>query len=95
MIPPIKIAKTSQCITWFFYGGSMKKVKLYTINNCPYCDAAKSLLKSKNFDVTEFNLTGDEEGKIALLKKTAHRTFPQIFIDDVFIGGYTELKAYL
>ncbi len=73
----------------------MKKVKLYTINNCPYCDAAKALLKSKNFDVTEFNLTGDEEGKMNLLKKTAHRTFPQIFIDDVFIGGYTELKAHV
>lgn len=73
----------------------MKKVELYSIDNCPYCDAAKSLLSSHNFNVIEYNLTNNENAKFELVKKTAHRTFPQIFIDGVFIGGYTDLKSHL
>lgn len=73
----------------------MKNIVVYTINNCGYCTAAKSLLKEKSLPFQEINITNDQDARIALVMKTHHRTMPQIFIDDVFIGGYTELKAHL
>lgn len=71
------------------------KAKVYSINNCGYCDAAKSLLKNKNIEFEEVNLTGDDDGKFELVKKTGQRTFPQIFLDGNFVGGYTDLKSFL
>jgi glutaredoxin 3 len=73
----------------------MAKVLIYTMNGCGYCDAAKALLKSKGLSYTEENISDDDDKKFELIKKTNHRTLPQIFIDDEFIGGYTDLKAYL
>ena len=73
----------------------MKNISVYTINHCGYCDAAKSLLKSRNLAFKEFNLSDDEEARRDLVIKTGHRTMPQIFIDDQFIGGYRELKEFL
>lgn len=72
----------------------MKNILIYTIDSCGFCQAAKALLKSKGLNFTEENLTNDEQKKIELIKKTNHRTMPQIFIDDKFIGGYTDLKEY-
>ncbi len=73
----------------------MKNILVYSINNCGYCEAAKTLLKNKSLDFKEINLSSDPEARINLVAKTGHRTMPQIFIDDSFIGGYTELKEFL
>lgn len=73
----------------------MKKIEVYTMDNCSYCDAAKNLLKSKSLEFKEINITNDDEKRFELVKKTNQRTMPQIFIDDQFIGGYTELKSHL
>lgn len=76
-------------------GYIMKNIEVYTINNCGYCDAAKSLLTSLNLAFKEFNISHDDNMRMELVKKTNHRTMPQIFIDGEFIGGYTELKEHL
>jgi glutaredoxin 3 len=73
----------------------MKNVIIYSINHCGYCEAAKDLLRRNNLPFTETNVTGNDEAIMELMRKTSHRTFPQIFIDDQFIGGYVELKAWL
>lgn len=70
------------------------KIEIYSINNCGYCEAARALLKSKGLDFLEINITDDFDKRQALVEKTNHRTMPQIFIDDKFIGGYTELKEF-
>lgn len=70
------------------------KIEIYSINNCGYCEAAKALLKSKGLDFLEINITDDFDKRQTLVEKTNHRTMPQIFIDDKFIGGYTELKEF-
>jgi glutaredoxin len=71
------------------------KAMVYTIDRCPYCDAAKELLTNKLISFEEINISNDDEQKIALITKTGHRTMPQIFIDDNFIGGYNELALFL
>lgn len=73
----------------------MKAIIVYTIDNCSYCEAAKALLIKKNLSFQEKNITNDDTERKALIERTGHRTMPQIFIDDEFVGGYTELKIFL
>ena len=73
----------------------MKNIKIYTTNTCGYCNAAKTLLEEHGLDYTEVDLSQDHTAKLELMNKTGQRTVPQIFIDDKFIGGYTELKDLL
>ena len=69
------------------------KVKLYTSNFCGYCNAAKSLLKARGIDFEEIDLSGDHLGREQLAAKCGGRTsVPQIFINDVPIGGFTDLR---
>lgn len=69
------------------------KVVIYSKTPCPYCEAAKNYFKSHGIPFTEHNLTGKHDEMMELKKKTGHMTFPQIFINDEFIGGYDDLMA--
>ncbi len=66
------------------------QIEIYTTSYCPFCDAAKQLLKSRGLDFTEINVD-DPKKKEALKNKTGWRTVPQIFIEGKLIGGYQEL----
>jgi len=70
------------------------KVEIYTWSTCPFCIRAKSLLKRKEVDFIEYSVDGDEEAR----EKMAHRgdgrrSVPQIFINDVHIGGCDDIYA--
>jgi len=63
--------------------------------NCPYCDQAKALLKSKNIAFEERKI-GDGYTKEDLLESVpTAKSVPQIFLDGKLIGGFTELKRYI
>lgn len=69
-------------------------VIVYTTTICPYCVRAKQLLLRKNIAYQEIDLSQeDAEVRTALMAKTKHRTVPQIFINDQFIGGFDQLYA--
>jgi glutaredoxin 3 len=70
----------------------MPQVKVYTTNSCPYCHAAKRLLKDKGVDFEEINVENDEAKRGWLKTTTGQRTVPQIFIKDQSIGGFAELR---
>ena len=70
------------------------EVKVYSTTVCPYCVRAKQLLERKCVAYTEINLDKeDPEVRIELTQKTKHRTVPQIFINEQFIGGFDQLYA--
>ena len=70
------------------------EVKVYSTTFCPYCVRTKQLLERKGVAYTEINLDKEEpEVRLELTKKTNHRTVPQIFINDQFIGGFDQLYA--
>ncbi len=70
----------------------MANVEIYTTKVCPYCVRAKNLLNAKDVDFVEHDLTGDDAGREALLKKSnGMRTVPQIFINGQHIGGCDNL----
>ena len=55
--------------------------------------AIQFLQKVKSQDVEVIDLTGDWGARKALVAETGHRTVPQIFIGETFVGGYDELRA--
>ena len=72
----------------------MKKVTMYSGDPCPYCGAAKALLKSKNVEFEEFDIWKDPAKAKEMLQRTnGKRTIPQIFIEDHYIGGNDDLQA--
>ena len=75
------------------YCSLVKPVRIYTLRSCPYCVRAKSLLDRKKVGYDERDVTMDYEGRSRISQETGHRTFPQIFIGDEFVGGYDELSA--
>ena len=71
----------------------MKKIDIYTGVMCGYCDAAKHLLKKKKLEFNEINIATDPEKMDEMLKRSKNaRTVPQIFIGDIHVGGYQELR---
>lgn len=71
------------------------KVVIYSKQPCPYCVRAKEFFKERGIPFEEIDLTDNFDEVEALKKKTNHMTMPQIFIDDAFIGGYSDLIAKL
>jgi len=77
---------------------------VYSKSGCKNCLNVKSLLKEKFFihtiiDCDEY-LLEDKEGFVAFIKKKAnieyeYRTFPILFYDGKFIGGFNETKTYI
>jgi glutaredoxin 3 len=69
---------------------------VWSKNNCPYCEQAKSLLKLKGIQYEERNInTSDWTKEQLLLAVPTARSVPQIFLDDEYVGGYQELVARL
>lgn len=54
---------------------------------------AKALLKKKGVTFEEINVAGDPKARAWLQKATGQHTVPQIFIDDVSYGGYSDIAA--
>jgi glutaredoxin 3 len=72
----------------------MPEIIVYSKAYCPYCHAAKALLKQKGAAFIEIDLTTDAEGQRAMTKRAGGRsTVPQIFIDGRHIGGCDDLHA--
>ena len=70
----------------------MSKVIIYTKAWCPYCDAAKDLLRKKNAAFDEIPVDGDGAAQRAMAQRANGRsTVPQIFIGETHVGGCDDL----
>ena len=71
------------------------KVEIYTKNNCIWCDRAKLLLDTKEIEFKEIDLSdGQKREKFYNSIGENVKTVPQIYIDDIRIGGYQDLVAW-
>jgi glutaredoxin 3 len=70
----------------------MKKVKVYSMLNCPFCVKAKALLTQRGvqFETIMIDDWSDSEWE-QFAKKSGMKTVPQIYVDEKLIGGYTQL----
>jgi len=72
----------------------MPPITIYTTATCPYCLAAKALLRKKNAPFTEIGVDGDAAGRAAMTQRAhGRRSVPQIFIGERHIGGCDDLHA--
>ena len=69
----------------------MAKIEVYSKDWCPYCAKAKALLRSKQLDYQEIDITSDAEGEQDMITRSRRRTVPQIFVDGQSVGGYDDL----
>ncbi|MCB0343066.1 MAG: glutaredoxin 3 [Pseudobdellovibrionaceae bacterium] len=71
----------------------MANVVIYSADWCPFCVRAKRLLEQKGVKYKEVNVDQHPGERQRIMTQTGMRTIPQIFINDEFIGGYTDLAA--
>jgi glutaredoxin 3 len=72
----------------------MPPITIYTKAFCPFCVAAKALLKSKNAPFTEISVDGDPPSQSAMAARAGgRRTVPQIFFGERHIGGFEDIHA--
>ena len=74
------------------------KVDIYSKPYCPFCIQAKNAFLKNNIEFKEY-IVGQDASKEDIQKRVSElgssaqvRTVPQIFIDNEYIGGYSELK---
>lgn len=72
----------------------MKQVEIYTTPSCPYCSAAKQLLRKKGVAYSEIDVSRDPALRVAMTKRAmGSRTVPQIFVGGQHVGGCDDLHA--
>ena len=70
----------------------MNKIIIYTKTTCPYCIEAKALLNNKGQVYQEIKIDNNESlRKEMIVKANGRMTVPQIFINDIHIGGCDDL----
>ena len=71
------------------------KILVYSSMLCPYCFAAKKLLKKLNLNFEEIMVDNDPKKKNQMIKLSKGRaTVPQVFFGENHIGGYDDLKRF-
>jgi glutaredoxin len=78
------------------------EITIYSKSACINCVKVKTLLKENNIKFTIINcdefILEDKPGFlqfIHLLVGTEYKTFPMVFLNKTFIGGYKETEDYL
>lgn len=70
----------------------MDPITIYTTPACPYCHAAKDLLRKKGAAFAEIDVSGKPAERRAMTERAGgRRSVPQIFIGDRHIGGCDDL----
>ena len=75
---------------------------VYTKKDCNYCTKVKKLLTDKKIYFIDVEcdqyLIEDKEGFLFFIKEKAnkeYKTFPMVFKDKKFIGGFTETQELI
>lgn len=72
----------------------MADIEIYSTAICPYCNAAKNLLKARGLQWRELRIDTDPAARAAMLERTGGaRSVPQIFVNATYVGGFEQLAA--
>ncbi len=72
----------------------MTEITIYSRPFCGYCDLAKRLLERKGLGYSNIDVGAEPDRKAEMISRSGGRmTFPQIFVGDTHVGGYTDLAA--
>lgn len=68
-------------------------ITIYGSETCPYCTAARMLLKKKGLTYDDILVSRDAGKREEMIARSGNQSVPQIFIGDQSIGGFDELYA--
>jgi glutaredoxin 3 len=68
-------------------------ITMYANAACPFCVAARNLLRSKNVSWKEVSIDREPAMRAEMMDRSGRRTVPQIFIGDRHVGGFDDLQA--
>ncbi len=72
----------------------MPLIEIYTVRFCPYCNAARALLKRRGIAFREIDIAANRERLDEMMQRAnGQATLPQVFCGDRHVGGLDELKA--
>jgi len=72
----------------------MTEITIYSRPFCGYCDLAKRLLERRGLGYSNIDVGAEPDRKAEMISRSGGRmTFPQIFVGDTHVGGYTDLAA--
>ncbi|MEM1174860.1 MAG: glutaredoxin 3 [Pseudomonadota bacterium] len=66
-------------------------IVMYSNQICPYCGAARMLLKQKGVEFTDIPVAKDTPVWDEMIERSGRRTVPQIFIGETHVGGFDDL----
>ena len=69
------------------------RVKMYSTRFCPYCIRARALLESKGVTYEDIAVDADPELRREMMALSGRRTVPQIWIDELHVGGFDDLAG--
>ena len=70
-------------------------ITIYSREHCTDCDKAKALLEMKEIEYNELKLGVDVTADQLKQLVPGAKSVPQILNDNVLIGGFSDLLAYL
>ncbi|MEM1081181.1 MAG: glutaredoxin 3 [Pseudomonadota bacterium] len=68
-------------------------ILMYSRVTCPYCVAARNLLKSKQLEWQEISIDAEPDRRDEMIEKSGRKTVPQVFIGSIHVGGFDDLNA--
>lgn len=66
---------------------------MYTTRTCGYCAAARKLLANKSIEFEDIDVTRQPELRQEMEQLSSRNTVPQIFINEISVGGYDDIAA--
>mgnify|MGYP001262802875 FL=1 len=74
----------------------MKKIIIYSSKTCYFCEAAKQIFDEEHLSYQEISIDNRPEIKEQMVQKAnGKKTVPQIFFDNIHIGGYDQLTQII
>lgn len=75
------------------YASCEISVIIYMSPYCKYCTMAKKLLDDMGMPYEAVDVNESQTKRAEMIEKTQRKTVPQIYINDLHVGGYDDLKA--
>lgn len=69
----------------------MPTIQMYSKSYCPYCAFARKTLTELGLEFEEIEVSRDSRKESEMRARSQRKTVPQIFINDVHIGGSDDL----
>lgn len=70
----------------------MAKITMYSTQWCPFCKRAEQLLQLKGYsEIDKISIDEQPEMRQEMIDRSGRRSVPQIFLNDIHVGGYDDL----